>query len=372
MRSLDGVRFNTIFSKFNDVLQSREWKLCGRIPHVAQLWKKPGADKNKKEILIPIDENVEDWYEVFKSALDTLCMVEGWDSQEVGLYLLSNTKSNEIVSVRAYGSLCVNNTLPIAYGVDIHDGFRKILFAGVNGFFEKSQRSLSQVEKGSNLVKNYISGIRLAPSSVGSYIINMELPNIFSDFESESPSGISDEIERSLKKIIKVSESTKFSDVDVATINIKICDAVMRFGGKEEDQDVEVIFKKFSPFSEKFISLTKVDFKKEYFPKIRVLSVFCKSKEIPQARQVFGWVTRLDREIGDRSGVIFIDWKNGGGRVKLKIKLNEEEYRYAISAHEDSLPVSFICDVTKIGNRWFGDNVMKFSISKGEELDISI
>lgn len=369
MRFKDDPDFEIIFKKFTNFLEIRKWNYFGKIPDLAFIWKK-SFDKKNREIVIPISDQVDDWFSAFRAALKILCDTESLNIREIGAYLLTNTKSDEVISVRAYGSLCVNNSLPLKYGVEVHEGLGELVLNGAKEYFKNMQVGIPKKEQDKNLISSYISEIKLIQSSIGSYIVNVELPVSGDGVESDSYTGITKNIKDAVASIVVISEKEKILTIDKILVNTKICDALLNFGGSEEDQDVEIIFKKYSPLSINGFIQENIKLGKEVFPKIRRLSAYCKDNNIPIKKSVSGFITRLDREIGDRSGVIFVKCRINAKEIKLRIKLEAEDYRNAINAHESEFPVSFMCEVLNIGRRWFGDNVEKFSVAGNKDLDI--
>lgn len=369
MRAKDDPDFEIIKQKFIKFIEIREWKYFGKIPELAFVWKKSFNKKNK-EILIPANDQVDDWFSDFRTALKILCEAENLDIKDIGAYLLTNSKSDETISVRAYGSLCVNNSLPLKYGVEVHEGLGDLVLSGAKEYFKKIQAGLSEKEKDRELISSYISEIKLVQSSIGSYIVNVELPVAGEKIESESYTGITKNIKDAISNIIFLSEKEVILGLDKVLVNTKICDALLSLGGSEEDQEIEIIFKKYSPYSLKGVFQENINLEKEIFPKIRRLSAYCKDNKIPIRKSINGFITRLDREIGDRSGVIFVECRVNAKKVKLRIKLEARDYRIAINAHDAELPISFDCDVLNLGRRWFGDNIERFKILGNDKLSI--
>lgn len=362
MRFKDDPNYQVISKKFIHFLEIRKWNYFGKIPDLAFIWKKTFNKKNS-EIIIPISDNVDDWFSAFRTALKILCETESLNISEIGAYLLTNSTSDEVISIRAYGSLCVNNSLPLKYGVEVHEGLGELVLSGAKEYFRKVQIGVSKKEKDKNLISSYISEIKLIQSSIGSYIVNVELPTSTGGVKSESYTGITKNIRDAVAEIVVISKKEKILDRDKILINTKICDALLNFGGSEEDQEIEIIFKKYSPLSLNGFTQENINLGKEIFPKIRRLSAYCKDNSLPMKKSVSGFITRLDREIGDRSGVIFVKCRINSKEIKLKIKLETEDYKNAINAHDSELPVSFRCEILNIGRRWFGDNVENFSVA---------
>lgn len=369
MRFKDDPDFEIISKKFTNFLEIRKWNYFGKIPDLAFIWKK-SFDKKNREIVIPVSAQVDDWFSAFRAALKILCDTELLNFSEIGAYLLTNSKSDEIISVRAYGSLCINNSLPLKYGLGVHEGLGELVLCGAKEYFKKMQVGIPKKEQDKNLISAYISGIKLIQSSIGSYIVNVELPVAVDGVESESYTGITKNVKDAIANIVVISEQEKILNIDKIVVNTRICDALLNFGGIEEDQEVEIIFKKYSPLSMNGFIQENIKLEKEIFPKIRRLSAYCKDNNLPIKKSVFGFITRLDREIGDRSGIIFVKCRVNSKEIKLRIKLESEDYRNAINAHDAELPVSFSCEVLNVGRRWFGDNVEKFSVAGNKNLDI--
>lgn len=371
MRLTDTPSFEIIQSKFKEFLEHRNWTYSGEIPEVASVWKKYFNKKNS-EILIPINPSVDDWFSAFRDALKTLSQAENMDPKEIGRYLLNNSKNDEVVSIRAHGSLCTNNSLPLSYGIELHEGFGVLIYDGAKEYFNNIQRSIPKEKRDKQSASHYLSQIKLTQSSAGSYIINAELPKLHNDVFSESYSGIIKNIQDSIDRIIEFSQRDKISEVEKLSINTRICDALLNFGGAEEDQDIEIIFKKYSANVKDGFSKRNINLAKDAFPKIRKLSFYCKENKLPDNRDISGFITRLDREVGDRSGIIYVACRINSKSVKLKIKLEKIDYKTAINAHEMELPVSFNCNVLNIGRRWFGDNIKNFSTTKGTNMSLPI
>lgn len=356
-----------LYKKFTSLLEALDWTISGKIPGIADIWKK--SIKNKRyELLIPVGEHVEEWFSAFENALEIICSAQDWNLNEVKKYLLSNNSSSETISLRAFGSLCINNTLPISYANDLHTNFSNIIKNTARKYFSKSKLHKSDKSKNSIEIENFLNNIRLAPSTPGSFIINIEIPLEINEFSTDCFTGISHDLQNFLKEVIVFSDVEDFKKIPEQNLDPKICNSLYKLGGLQEDQDIEIIFTKFSIKSKNFTNKIKFKFGHKQYSRLRILNNFYKTQNIPIERTIIGYVIRLDKDIDEENGFVYIKCRIDEKDVKLRINLDGPFYQDSIHAHKERIAVSFSCEVTKFANRWFGDNVKKFKLLSNNTL----
>lgn len=83
----------------------------------------------------------------------------------------------------------------------------------------------------------------------------------------------------------------------------------------------------------------------------------------PQVRVLLtGVVTDLHREPTDPDGEVSVSTVIDGSPRKLRTPLTGPDYRAAIEAHDEKLPVIFRADIAKVGRLWRAANVAEFRV----------
>lgn len=340
------IRDKIFLSNLHSYLQSTVWEKSFEIPDIMSVWRSHKGEV-KHELQIPESIDVLDYDERILDALKLVAKLS--DSTVNGLVDLILDFRSDKFSIRVVHDDTKYGQIPLDDGVELHKNAQDIVSSAALAAIEK--KSYFQGGKAAEAV-NIIKSSKLAQSSIGSYIVNINVPlPSYENDQLESitpfPRQVSNTLSDSLKQLrnyvdLGETRNTTFLNDSVSEgVSANLCDALAGLSGREFKRDFSITIHFSSVLDQEDDQNQSIEynFAPEEARLLHDAAEYLKGDYRIDDFRAIGEIKTLDRAAGKDAGEIIIMVEVESRIRGVKIDLNPEQYHSAIQAHENKTPV---------------------------------
>lgn len=337
-----------------------------------QIWQfipPDSTDTRPFQVLVPLDAALRDYPERMAELLDTLGTVEDRRPSEILRGLFMPSSDTQYLRLQPLGP---PGTAPLLDVVPALIGLQELMLSAATSALSLQPQSVQPPVRPSP-ARNFVGGVRLGQTQVGSYIIAVQTalpqpePQQLSIFDTPSTSP-AEPFERKVSRTLyagilsardaaehalKTNDLSLFERFAPTGLSANLCEALVKIGGKEgRDFDLRFNWSPDYPIGLKTHPLT---FRR------RSLQVLADGAKDLRARlgehgvRVRGTVVRLHREASEGPGEVTISGYTLGDEYqrnrRYRMFLAAEPYSEANRAHDQGHEVQVLGDVEMSGNR---------------------
>ncbi|SOE37555.1 hypothetical protein [Delftia acidovorans] len=330
-------------------LKKTGWRLDGQLRTVATIWHR--EENFEAEVLLPFSDGIKDYLPRMQDAIRAIANYEKRELGDIFNDILNMFSS--VIAVRVIGSDTAGGTIPINDGVLLIENAKDMLMSAAMAMFSKRRIFSGKPPKNA---ASYIESLLLGQTEVGSYVVNVLVPQENSPSQSalegaEPVEGVALSLAHSLEALLvageKYDKSGKITEFDAAVrsgVSANLCDALMGFSGQSQQRNFEIkISGAAGPW---FDGETKVfSFDIDNVRVLKVASGYYRDDYILNRRLVRGFVRKLHRDKGADFGKVSVEARINESDRSIQIELDAKEYHDAVTAHDKQMWIECLGDV---------------------------
>lgn len=361
----------------------------------SRLWELPADDDEAYEVLVSGDKDRRDYPKRMLDLLETLVLAERRGPASILLDL--ETASVDEQFVHLYPPT-PSGTAPLLYVLPALAGYRDLLMSAATTADTVSQGGRPapiQAPRRPSRVKEFVGGVRLAPSLAGSYILAVQTPapapepapmSLFDDDEDFPRQGTISYQRRVTTTLYAASLTASHvarsmldaDDADLLTeehatsgLSANLCEALARIGGDERN-GYSLSFT-WSPDLPAPVAggQEKIGFSRPALEALQAGATSLRKRFALQDVLVCGDIIRLHRVQSQGPGIITVLGTlqdERPARVRhFNIHLTEPDYALATRAHGYGDEVQARGNLTNRGNRTHMEQVREFQVLRPED-----
>lgn len=320
--------------------RSEGWSLLGFWEgQKATVWKK-GEDR----LLIPSDNLLADYALRMAEVVDTLATSES--RSQLALFRDLTTASADVVRVRVASPVTNDGSLGLDEGVILFQSMQEMLCSAARAAVTPRAYFRSRLP---TPAEDYLKKVRLGQTERGSYVATMVCPvspelNVGSEAEMlEDPFDrkVTHTLANSLqgastaaKSAALVQSMRPFQDVVSRGVSANLCEALANLGGMLPESQIEFGFtwartRAHPPGAYRTLTLPS-----DSIGTLREAARILKETSWEDDFEVYGPVVRLESSAPEQGGTVIVQADVDGAARKIQLRLNGEDYRKAVLAHE--------------------------------------
>jgi hypothetical protein len=317
------------------------WIRDGELGDVATIWHRPEADSSNAEVVLPQSQEAKDYTDRMLDAVFAIAAFEGRAAADV-VNIVAGYFVDQ-VSIRVIHEDIVKGTIPLNDGVLLNLRARDLLAASAMSTLNKRKHFSG---KRAPEAREFLNGLRLGQTAVGSYIVNVLVPLItpLSDQTAIPMSSMTrmvtanlaeslGALDQAIVKFAQENDRTVFDRAVEIGASANMCDALLGLSGELRNRDFEIAITP-SISDEYKNGPTKFTFDTDKIDCIALASEYYKDNYVLLDITISGFITRLDRPVKDDVGTITVGATINSSEKLITVELGADEYLDAISAHK--------------------------------------
>lgn len=316
------------------------------------------------QIVVPMDKDLADYHEAMYQAVSTLSEYEQRSLEEVFLYLLN--PNTDILKIRIVKQDVEAGNILMDDAISLYESTKKLISATAQDILHP--RAYHQGRPDDSILE-FLSQCRFGQTEIGSYIVSVICPfgyvdeksnkyeqlSIFSDEKACENSLTRKVTNRVIENISTIKESIDNGDIDhlmnhnEIPISANFYEALQGMNLQSEETELE-FSANWSPAVKNKSGINhKICINHDYYAPIQTISKSLKN-ESSQSIRIVGRIKKLESspDLETRTSgkitVVYLDDHDKAGTVTAKLDPND--YRNAISAHENGQYVEIIGELS--------------------------
>lgn len=357
-------------------LRAHGWKRGDDNAGLSVYW--IGGSEDEYELLVPSSRALSGYV---RRIADILRLVsDSEDRSELDVYRDIVTSTVDIIRIRAIDSSFNDGTIPIEGGVALVERARDLLLAAASSAYDP--RPVFYSRKPSAAV-DYMRHARLGQTEHGSFVVTIhapvppELQSTFEGMPSEEPferavtSTLARATAAAQAAVVRAASDgavAAFEDAVRVGVSANLCDALVGF---HEIADVDAVSVTTSwaavrPVSADLARIPPATIRRDALPLLREASRVFRWKNPERAREVAGYVVRLQQRPNHLGNVSIVEATSSRRQIQIR-DLASPEYDIFIRAHAEMKRVRVVGDVAKEGRGWALKNPRDIQVVADEE-----
>jgi len=369
--ALNSVRPSDIAS----YLRSRGWAEQGMPNRIRAYFVRDDV-----EIAIPLTTNLRDFPQRIADALRTLELVEERDQTEI-LADLSLT-SDDVVRIRIADAETRDGTLSLERAAQVVSRTYDMMLAAACATVDPK---LYYPSRKPQRAMDYMRNIRMGQTERGSFVITalsrvspelmradeareLGIPEPFERQVTGTLAGALGAASEAAVTAIATGELKQFEAAVDQGVSANLCDAISGMGvsdGRWRDVEIGLSWARSRPTRGN--ALTRFLVTADMAPVLQETARLFKSKSPRDDFELCGPVVRLNRGPEDRDGDVTIAGLIDDATRSVVVSLTGDDYRLAVRAHQDRLPLSVTGILAKQGRRFILMNPTSIHLLNLEE-----
>jgi hypothetical protein len=350
-------------------LEKKGWRQESYIDQKASIWTISDNSKDEAEVLLPLNTSFRDYPYRVSEILQTLEAIE--QRPQIDIYKNLLEFLSDIIRIRLTHDDFSDGTVPLNNGYNLVRNAREMMLSAACSTVEAKKHYEKKKPLGAN---NYLKKLRFGQTQKGSFILNIISPieSINSSNLSEIPfeRRVVEKLFKSLEFIRTVSENIDPSKTDLnlpknyleSGISSNLCEALIGINESGLKRGIDLNLSLSSAISAPENILTSIVFPPEIIPAMSKIAKRLKA-DIFNDYEILGDVVKLERQKRDLKGQVTLMGDINGKKRKIKVELDDENYRLASQAHQDRRNVIFRGDFIKEGQLFSLTSFTSFSLS---------
>jgi hypothetical protein len=269
-------------------------------------------------------------------------------------------------------------------GVQAYESLRGLVTAAAYSVGAKQPRAVHPARKPAEVLE-YLRGVRIGPSSAGSFVLSMHTP-VPPKLSAGQPSPAGSEAEESLAEpferqvslriydavraayeaanaaLVDPDGLTAFTDGVPSGISANLCEALVGLAGPASHPiELSLLLAPSRPSRRR---LPPVRFRRDHFAVLESAAAELRARSAEEDSVVTGNVVRLYRESSGGAGEVSVAGTvDSEDRLRrIWVELDGDDYETAVRAHAEMRLVSVHGDIVRRGNRSYLSRPGKFRI----------
>jgi hypothetical protein len=315
--------------------------------------------------------------------VQVLAVVEGRSELDVLEHI--SRVSTDVHLVRVFPADEAPGMIGLDDGVQAYESLRNLITAAAYSVSAKQQRAVQPARKPAEVL-DYIRGVRVGPSAVGSFVLSVHTPvsprlsagpaSLFADSGLEEPVVEPFERQVSLRiydavhaahgaanaALVDPDGLARFTQGVASGISANLCEALVGLGGPAA-HPVELSLM-LAPSRPSARVLAPIRFRRDHFAVLQSAAAELRARSAEEDSVLVGNVVRLYRESSAASGEVSVAGTvEGEDRLRrVWVELAGDDYETAVRAHRDMRLVSVRGDIVRRGNRSYLSRAGNFQI----------
>lgn len=361
-------------------LRANGWAELRSEPGRVSYWEKPSGEELPFEVAVPLRRDFRDYAARVEDLLSVLRVAEGRPTYAVYRNLTSATC--DLIRIRLLAKGSADGTVPLDVGAGLIEHARDLVMAGA---CVTAQPRVWYRNRRPTEAEDYLRGVRLGQTEVGSFVITVLSrvgPSLFraSDDQLTVPAPFERRVTTTLALALDATRQAAetagssarldaFQNQVAAGVTVNLCDAVAGLAPSDPRLHDGIRFEfVWSPSRPQRTGVpSQITMTPDAVQVVaeagRVLRQFAPLEEY----ELRGAVRRLERGPADATGVAtvvgFVDgqWRN------VRVTLAGEDYDTAVRAHGERLPVLCVGDLVRSGRSLLMSRSASFTIADGDD-----
>lgn len=325
-------------------------------------------------IAFPASEKFIDFYPKVNSILETLAFYNEKTVQQI----INEIKISyfDRLEFRVKSDISEDGKLPLGYATNCIEGLKDlILYAAC-----AEQDAQPLCLRATSYAKNIVNKFKLAQTSVGSFVINIDIKVVDDKNEQLQLEGIEEVDIPEEHKIVKriytglnqinriVKEETDLnvmvSDAYKTGITANMCDALLKLKPDRDNVEIDTTFRYASAIVHKAGEVDKVSIRNNHFYVIDEISKMYHNKEDIQDAYIRGVIRTLEtaNRKGHREKEIKILMIYEGKYRTVVVELTDNDHKLACDAYRDEKEVEAYGELDMSSKFWRLRNYRKFKV----------
>lgn len=349
--------------------RSTGWSCLGNYGREASVF-----GKNEHSLLVPLASDFADYDRRMQEIVSNLAKFER-RSQDSILRDLAYA-SSDVFRIRLANPLFDDGEVTLEQGILLFDNAQKIVQAAARSALSPKAYHLARA---GTQTEDFLKKVKLGQTEIGSYILTIVFPvtpDLLSEQESESALPFERKVTRSLVTGLNSLETAVRSQVAKPSldpflesigqgVSANLCEALSNIGEKTEgstvDTQVTWARNRRSPELD-----TKARFLGGDFSYLRSAAIRLKEQDWDDNLLIAGPVTRIESEKALLGGEVFVYALVGESSRRVKVTLNQDQYKKANEAHLAGQNIEIGGKIQKAGRYLTIDAPTSFSVLEDE------
>ena len=351
-------------------VRSTGWSYLGNYGRDASVF-----GKNDHSLLVPLASDFADFWRRMQEIVSNLAKFEG-RSQDSVLRDLAYA-SSDVFRIRLENPLFDDGEVTLDQGIVLFDNAQKMVHAAARSAISPKAYHLARA---GTQAEEFLKTVKLGQTEIGSYILTIVFPvtpDLLEGQEMEAALPFERKVTRSLVTGLNSLETAVRSQVArpslgpfLQAINLgvsaNLCEALSNIGERTEGStvDTQITWARNRPSPQ---IDTKARFLGGDFSYLRSAAGRLKEQDWDDVILISGPVTRIESEKVLFGGEVFIYASVGDSPKRVKVTLNQDQYKQANEAHLAGQNIEIGGKIQKSGRYLTIDSPTSFSILKGED-----
>ncbi|WP_295405705.1 hypothetical protein [uncultured Thiocystis sp.] len=337
------------------------------------------AHPKRPELVIPRTESLADYPRVVAELIGILAETSGRD--ELALYRDLIGADRDVVRVRARAS-ADDGSVSLAAGVGLVENAREMLLAAACAATNPQPLYRAGANKEAN---EYLQQVRLGQTEHGSFVVRLLAPvppllqpvldaSWTTPFDQEPyERKVTRRLIEALEACCGATEQTMtgtgmaaFERAVKVGVSANLCEAVARLVACADGLEIGVTWARTRPGTEAY---RRVRFSSSDAAILSEAARTFRARHSRPDMELFGTVFQLKRDQDEAEGLVTLKALVDGKIQSVKATLDQANYRQAVQAHDQQLPVLVRGDLERIGQRWRLNGAELLNVGMAEDED---
>lgn len=340
-------------------IQAQNWKLVGRYHEYSDIFRN-GVD-HSPELVVPATEDLADYADVMQDILNILSDYE--KRSQLSIYQDLMLCDSDLIRFRIPeanddGSISLN------HGVDfVQQSYNLLLAAACSTYMPQASYRAGKIKEAAE----FIHSIRMGQTERGSYVLTLLSPvppkldldkSLFPELLDEEPHNrrVTLMLAKSLGALKSAMEEVNrglgiaaFQNNIDNGVSANLCQAAANLVNNGNSIDISLSWALTRPAK---LTRQRFTFSYKEGATLSEAAKYLRDQEPRTDEQLSGYVDALNRKQDDNEGRVNIKTFIDGKPNSVKVNLDSENYKIAISAHEKKQGVTIEGDLQREGQRW--------------------
>jgi hypothetical protein len=359
-------------------LRANGWKRETEIGNKGSIW----VHEDDMDVVLPARRQLGDYALRISEVLRTLSEVE--ERSELDVLRDIQTTTSDLIRIRATGKNAEAGSLPLESAVSFVAHARDLMLAAACATIEK--RSVYAKRKPQQAM-DYLNHVQMGQTERGSFVLTILSPvppalrpsqaSLLPESEPEDPfeRKVTSTLMNSIYALEAASrEATSKSDMEPFQsavgmgVSANLCDAIVGLSASSSGEELTLAmsWSRTRPTSTGFAARNQVQFSNDAIPVIEEAARVFRSVAPQEDYDVTGFVRKSERHVEEAQGDITLDAFVDDKLHSVVVRLPENEYSLALSAHDERKVVTCTGELIKQGRGYRLQNPRHFRILETE------
>lgn len=351
-------------------VRSMGWSCLGNYGRDASVF-----GQNDHSLLVPLASDLADYGRRMQEIVSNLAKFEKRSPDSILRDLAY--ASSDVLRIRLENPLFDDGEVTLNHGILLFDNAQKIVHAAARSALAPKAYHLARA---GTQAENFLKSVKLGQTEIGSYILTIIFPvtpDLLESMDDESALPFERKVTRSLATGLNSLESAVRSQVAKPSldpflesinhgVSANLCEALSNIGEGTAGTvvDTQITWARNRSIPE---LVTKARFRDGDFSYLRSAAMQLKEQAWDDSLVITGPVTRIESEKVLLGGEVFIYALVGESARRVKVTLNNDQYKQANEAHLAGQNIEISGVLQKTGRYLTIDHPVSFAVLKSED-----